>query len=216
MDKRFGVLLGAVVWLALAGCSRPDEAGKGQARTGAKSEPVPEVFQVKLNTSKGEVVIEVHRAWAPRGADHFHGLVKTGFYDGARFFRVLRNFVVQFGINGDPSVNRLWNTGALRDDPVKESNVAGTVTYAHAGPNSRTTQLFINMRDNSIALDGEGFAPIGRVISGMQFVEILYDGYGEMAPRGPGPDPRLIETQGNDYLTEKFPRLDFIRKATVQ
>jgi peptidyl-prolyl cis-trans isomerase A (cyclophilin A) len=182
----------------------------------ARSETAPEVFQVNLDTSKGPVVIEVHRAWAPIGADHFYNLVKTGFYDDSRFFRVVRNFVVQFGLNGDPKINRLWANANLPDDPVKEHNVKGTVTYAKLGANSRSTQLFINLKDNRSALDKEGFAPIGKVTSGMDVVEKLYDSYGDMPPRGQGPDPAKIETQGAEYLANRFPRLDYIKKATVQ
>jgi peptidyl-prolyl cis-trans isomerase A (cyclophilin A) len=212
--------LAAAACLALIGCSSPNEPGRKEARKElkqvARNESAPEVFQVKLATSKGDVVIEVHRAWAPIGVDHFHALVKTGFYDGVRFFRVLRGFVVQFGINGDVATNRIWSNANLPDDPVKEHNTQGMLTYAKAGPHSRTTQLFINMKDNSKELDKEGFAPIGKVISGMTAVEFFYDGYGEMAPRGNGPDPTQIESQGNEYLASKFPRLDFIKKAAIQ
>jgi peptidyl-prolyl cis-trans isomerase A (cyclophilin A) len=128
---------------------------------------------------------------------------------------VVRNFVVQFGISGDPQLNRLWANTNLPDDPVKQSNVKGTLTYAHLGPNSRSTQLFINLKDNK-ALDKQGFAPIGKVISGMDTVERLYSSYGEMAPRGQGPDPSEIEVQGNAYLENHFARLDYINKATIQ
>jgi len=185
--------------LALAGCS------------GA-----PSVFKVNLDTTKGAVVIEVHRDWAPRGADHFYSLVKTGFYDGDRFFRYVRNFIVQFGINGDPKVNRLWSNANLPDDPVKQSNATGTVVYATSGPNTRSTQLFINLRNNA-ALDQQGFAPFGKVVTGMDVVEILYSAYGELSVMGgQGPDPSKIETQGNDYLANNFARLDYIKKATIE
>jgi peptidyl-prolyl cis-trans isomerase A (cyclophilin A) len=196
-------------------CSPPNQSRKVEAPAAKDDQPPPEVFQVNLNTSKGPVAIEVRRDWAPRGADHFYALVKTGFYDGNRFFRVVRNFVVQFGISGDPQLNRLWATANLPDDPVKQSNVKGTLTYAHLGPNSRSTQLFINLKDNK-TLDKQGFAPIGKVISGMETVERLYSSYGEMAPRGQGPDPSQIEVQGNAYLEEHFARLDRINKATIQ
>jgi cyclophilin family peptidyl-prolyl cis-trans isomerase len=208
------VALGAAACLALAGCSTPKETPKKEPPA-AKAVAVPEVFKVNLDTSKGLIVIEVHRAWSPHGSDQFHTLVDTGFYDDNRFFRVARNFVVQFGINGDPRVNRLWASSRLPDDPVKQSNTRGAVTYAANGPNTRTTQLFINLKDNK-SLDKQGFAPIGMVVSGMDVVERFYGSYGDMAPLGPGPDPTLIETQGNDYLAEKFSRLDFIRKATLQ
>jgi len=142
--------------------------------------------------------------------------VKTGFYDGNRFFRYVRNFIVQFGINGDPKVNRLWSNANLPDDPVKQSNATGTVVYATSGPNTRSTQLFINLRNNA-ALDKQGFAPFGKVVAGMDVVEILYSSYGDMpAMGGQGPDPSKIETQGNDYLANNFARLDYIKKATIE
>ncbi len=200
---------------ALCACSSP-EPSKKEAAAPPKNVTAPDVFRVALDTSKGPVVIEVHRDWAPIGADHFYSLVKTGFYDGNRFFRVVRNFVVQFGINGDPKVNRLWSNANLPDDPVKQHNTRGTVTYATAGPNTRSTQVFINLRDNSAALDRTGFAPFGQVVSGMDAVDSFYSSYGDMPPRGQGPDPTQIELQGNDYLASHFPRLDYIQKATIQ
>ena len=214
MPGKWGTALGAAACLMLFACSPPNESRKAEAPA-AKDEPPPEVFRVNLATSKGPVEIEVRRAWAPHGADHFYDLVKTGFYDGNRFFRVVRNFVVQFGISGDPRINRLWSTANLPDDPVKLSNAKGTLTYAHLGPNSRSTQLFINLKDNK-SLDKQGFAPIGKVISGMETVERFYSSYGEMAPRGQGPDPSQIEVEGNAYLADHFARLDYIHKATIQ
>jgi len=207
--------LGAPLCLMFMACSPPNQSKQAQAPAAAKDDRVPDVFQVNLDTSKGPVLIDVHRDWAPRGADHFYALVRTGFYDGNRFFRVVRFFVVQFGINGDPQLNRLWANANLPDDPVKQSNVKGTLTYAHLGPNSRSTQLFINLKDNK-ALDKQGFAPIGKVISGMDTVERFYSSYGEMAPRGQGPDPSQIEVQGNAYLENNFARLDYIKKAAIQ
>jgi len=203
--------------LLFYGCSPGTEPKKEDGKTGAAlpNQQAPPVFQVKLDTSKGPVVIEVTRDWAPQGADHFYTLVKTGFYDGSRFFRVRPNFVVQFGINGDPKTNRLWAGASLPDDPVKQSNTRGMVTYATAGPNTRTTQIFINLADNR-RLDQDGFAPFGKVVSGMETVDSFYSGYGEMAPRGPGPDSEEIERTGNSYLENKFPRLDYIKKATVE
>jgi len=196
--------------MSLAGCSKPPTPAREEAR----KETVPEVYQVNLDTSKGPVVLEIHRAWAPVGASHFYTLVKTRFFDEARFFRIVRNFVVQFGINGNPKTNRQWSTTNLPDDPVKEHNRKGTLTFATAGPNTRTTQLFINLKDN-LALDRDGFAPIGKVITGMDIVESFYDSYGDMPPKGQGPDPSQIETLGNEYLQNRFPRLDYIKKATI-
>jgi peptidyl-prolyl cis-trans isomerase A (cyclophilin A) len=206
--------LGAAALLALAGCSSSNESKKAAAPA-ATNEKTPGVFNVKLDTSKGTVVIEAHRDWAPAGVDHFYSLVKTGYYDGNRFFRVVRNFVVQFGVSGDVGSNRLWSSAYLPDDPVKQSNVRGAVTYAKDGPHSRSTQLFINLKDNK-TLDKQGFAPIGKVVSGMDVVERFYGAYGEMPPRGQGPDPSRIANEGNDYLDARFPRLDYINKAVVQ
>jgi len=203
--------LAAVV--LFAGCSSPREEPKKKAK--AEPERVPEVYRVKFETTKGTFEVGVHRAWAPHGADHFYDLVKTGYYDGNRFYRVVRNFVAQWGISGDPNLSRIWAQATIPDDPVKQSNKKGTVTYAMSGPGSRTTQVFINLKDNSAALDKSGFAPFGKVVSGMEIVENLYHSYGDMAPRGGGPDPKFIETQGNAYLESRFPRLDIIKKATV-
>jgi peptidyl-prolyl cis-trans isomerase A (cyclophilin A) len=217
MGRTLTLAVSAAVCLALVGCSSPNETQKAQAPAApAKKEPAPALFHVKLDTSKGLVDIEVHRDWAPVGADHFYDLAKNGFYDGDRFFRVVRNFAVQFGINGDPQINQLWANGLLPDDPVKQHNVKGALTYAKPGPNARTTQLFINLKDNRQTLDGQGFAPIGKVVSGMDVVESLYAFYGDMPPAGQGPDPNKIQQQGNEYLETHFPRLDFIKKATAE
>ncbi|MEQ1833312.1 MAG: peptidylprolyl isomerase [Candidatus Eisenbacteria bacterium] len=178
-------------------------------------EEAPATYKVNLDTSKGPVVIEVTREWAPRGADRFYNLVKNGFYNDVRFFRVIPNFMAQFGIHGDPAVAAAWRMARINDDPVKQSNKRGFVVFATAGPNTRTTQLFINFKDNSASLDNQGFAPFGRVISGMETVDKIYDGYGEGAPRGKGPDQGRAQAEGNAYLSKEFPRLDFIKSATI-
>jgi peptidyl-prolyl cis-trans isomerase A (cyclophilin A) len=215
MRRLWWLAVSAAVSLALGGCSSSDESKKAEVpKPAAKVEKTPDVFHAVLDTSKGQVVIEVHRDWAPHGVDHFFNLIQTGFYDGVRFFRVTHSYV-QFGINGNPTTNGLWSTAYLPDDPVKQSNVKGTLTFAHLGANNRTTQLFFNMKNNK-DLDKQGFAPIGKVITGMDVVESLYSAYGDMAPRGQGPDPSKIEVQGNAYLDAKFPRLDYIKKATIQ
>ncbi|HEY2018413.1 MAG TPA: peptidylprolyl isomerase [Bryobacteraceae bacterium] len=210
-----GIVFGAAVGMALIGCTTMNPPKKEEPKAAQKDEPTPEVFKVNLDTSKGAIIVEIHRAWAPAGVDHFYTLVKTGFYNGDRFFRVVRNSIVQFGINGDPQLNRLWSTANLSDDPVKEKNVKGTLTYATTGANGRATQLFFNLRDNR-PLDKQGFAPIGKVVTGMDVVESIYSSYGDWPPRGQGPDPAKIETQGNEYLQSHFPRLDYIKKATIQ
>jgi peptidyl-prolyl cis-trans isomerase A (cyclophilin A) len=178
------------------------------------AETAPETYKAKFDTTKGTVTIEVIRAWAPLGADRFYNLVKGGFYDGARFFRVLPGFVVQFGIPGDPAIAKVWRSARIGDDPVTQSNAAGMVTFATAGPNSRTTQVFINLAGNQ-NLDAMGFAPFGRVVEGMDVVGQLHSGYGEGAPHGRGPDQGRLQSEGNAYLERDFPKLDFIKSATV-
>ena len=172
------------------------------------------MYQAKFDTSKGAFVIEVHRDWAPNGADRFYNLVKNGFYNDVRFFRVLEGFMAQFGINGDPSLSAVWRNANIKDDPVKQSNTRGTVTFATAGPNTRTTQVFINFGDNA-GLDGQGFSPFGKVVSGMDVVDSLYGGYGEGAPNGAGPDQGRVQSQGNAYLEKAFPKLDYVKTATI-
>lgn len=213
MRKRAGLWLLGAMGVAAAGCSSSAPENKVDV---TKTEKAPDVFNVNFDTSKGTVIVECHRDWAPIGVDHFYTLVKTGFYDGSRFYRVLRDFVAQFGINGDPKINEMWANAPIPDDPVRQSNVRGMLTYAASSmPNSRSTQLFFNLRNNA-NLDGMGFAPIGRVTTGMEVVDSFYNSYGETAPSGQGPDPMQIGTQGNQYLESHFPRLDFVKKATIQ
>jgi peptidyl-prolyl cis-trans isomerase A (cyclophilin A) len=180
----------------------------------ALTEEAPETFLAKFETSKGDFVVEVTRAWAPLGADRFYNLVKNGFFDDARFFRVLDGFVAQFGINGDPKVSAVWREATIEDDPVTGSNKRGTLVFATSGKDSRTTQLFINFKDNT-RLDGMGFAPFGRVLEGMDVVGGFYKGYGEGAPQGKGPAQHRIQAEGNEYLKKDFPDLDYVKKATV-
>jgi peptidyl-prolyl cis-trans isomerase A (cyclophilin A) len=181
----------------------------------ALNEKAPPVYKARFDTSKGAFVIEVHRDWAPSGADRFYNLVKNGFYDDTRFFRVVSGFMVQFGINGDPNIAAQWRGATIKDDPVKQSNKRGYITFATAGPNSRTSQVFINFADNS-GLDGQGFSPFGQVISGMTVVDALFSGYGEGAPSGRGPDQGRIQREGNTYLKKDFPNLDYVKKATIE
>jgi peptidyl-prolyl cis-trans isomerase A (cyclophilin A) len=174
----------------------------------SRSPQAPAEFKVRFDTSKGPVVIEVHREWAPNGVARFYELVKGGYYDEARFFRVVPNFVVQWGINKDPKISQKWSQNYIPDDPLKESNRRGYITYAKRGPDTRTTQLFINLADNA-SLDAMGFAPFGKVTEGMEVVQNLYSGYGQT------PDQNLIQLQGNDYLQSQFPQLDYIKTARV-
>jgi peptidyl-prolyl cis-trans isomerase A (cyclophilin A) len=173
-------------------------------------ERAPNVFKARFDTTAGIFVIEVHADWAPRGADRFYNLVKNGYYDGCRFFRVVPGFVVQFGINGDPVIQRNWTDATIPDDKVTQGNTRGFVTFAKSSePNSRTTQLFIDFADNS-RLNRQGFAPFGKVTMGMEVVDKIFSGYGEK------PDQDRIEKEGNAYLTKNFPKLDYIKKATIE
>ena len=181
----------------------------------ALKEQAPETFKARFDTSKGVFVVEVTRSWAPNGADRFYNLVKNGYFDDCRFFRVVSGFMVQFGINGDPAVNSVWNKARIQDDPVQESNKRGFVTFATAGPNTRTTQVFINYNNRNMMLDEQGFAPFGKVVEGMEVVDGLYSEYGEGAPQGKGPDQGRIQAEGNAYLTASFPNLDYIKSAKI-
>lgn len=181
----------------------------------ALTEQAPTTYKVRFDTTKGAFVVQVTRAWAPKGADRFYNLVKNGFYDNVRFFRVISGFMVQFGINGNPSVMAHWRGAPITDDPVTQSNKRGYITFATAGPNTRTSQVFINFNNNT-QLDGMGFAPFGRVISGMDVVDKLNPEYGEGAPRGRGPDQGRMQQEGNAYLAKDFPRLDYVKKATIE
>jgi peptidyl-prolyl cis-trans isomerase A (cyclophilin A) len=175
----------------------------------------PDSFRARFATTKGDFVIEVHRAWAPQGADRFYNLVRSGYYDGVRFFRVLPGFMAQFGIHGDTAVSTAWRERRIADDPVRRTNLRGMVTFATAGPGTRTTQVFINYGSND-RLDAMGFAPFGQVVEGMEVVDALYGGYGEGAPRGRGPDQFRLQVEGEKYMARQFPRLDKIHKATVE
>ena len=171
---------------------------------------------MRLETSKGTILIEVHRDWAPRGADRFYQLVRAGYYDHSYFYRVIAGRWAQFGINGDPKISSAWRMQTIPDDPRRESNVRGTVAFAFAVPNGRTTQVFINLKDNSATHDPEPFVPFGRIVEGMEVVDRLNSEYGEAAGGGirAGKQEPLFEG-GNHFLQRYFPRLDTIRAATV-
>lgn len=173
------------------------------------TETAPDVFRARFETSKGPFVIEVHREWAPLGADRFYNLVKNGFYDGTRFFRVRPGFMAQFGLNGDPTIQAAWQRASLRDEPPMKSNTRGYVSFTKESlPNTRFTQIFINYADNSY-LNEQGFAPFGEVVTGMEVVDKIFS-----PPRDNEPDQRRILREGNAYLKE-FPQLDFVKKATI-
>lgn len=215
MTKRRSLitLVSALLLSALAAPALAQSANL--ANPAALKEQAPAVFKAKFDTSKGAFVIEVRRDWSPNGADRFYNLVKNGFYDNVRFFRVISGFMVQFGIHGDPKISAKWRDARIKDDPVKQSNRRGYVTYAMAGPNTRTSQVFINFDDNT-SLDSQGFPPFGWVVSGMNVVDSLNAEYGEGAPRGRGPDQSRIQMEGNAYLAQSFGKLDFVKKATIE
>jgi peptidyl-prolyl cis-trans isomerase A (cyclophilin A) len=198
------------VLVAVAGRPQEDAKRTSRLRTPAEfTERSPAIFSAAFDTSKGPFVIDVHRDWAPIGADRFYNLVKSGFYDDVRFFRVVEGHLAQFGMHGDPAVQDAWSNALLKDDPVRHRNMRGSVAFASRGPNTRTTQVFINLTDSSALLDRLGFAPVGEVTSGMDVVDRLYSGYDER------PDQRRIDAEGNAYLTRAFPNLDYIRKAAI-
>lgn len=192
----------------LASTPSPPPALLHPAKLTAKA---PSVYGVVFTTTKGSFTVTVHRQWSPRGADRFYNLVRARFFDGEEFFRVVKGFVVQFGISGYPAVSSAWQNATIGDDAVKASNTRGTITFADAGPNTRTTQVFVNLGDNA-SLDGQGFSPFGRVTSGMSVVDRLYDGYGEAVTNLQGE----IATQGNSFLRKRFPKLDRILRARVR
>lgn len=175
----------------------------------------PDNFKVRFNTTKGPITIDVTRAWSPKGADRFHGLVTQGYFTDIAFFRVIEGFMAQFGIHGDPKVNAIMMDANIQDDPVVTRNARGSITFAKTGlPNSRSVQFFINFEDN-FGLDNQGFSPFGKVSAGMEIVDSLYPGYGEGTPRGYGPDQGRIQAEGNAYLKDAFPLLDYVESAVV-
>lgn len=217
-------ILGAAALLVLAvGCG-----GKPPAKTAngpdlsnpllypaRLTETAPDTFRVRFHTSKGDFVVEVHRAWAPIGADRFYNLVKNGFYDDTRIYRVLKGFMVQFGLSGDPMISAQWKDKVLVDDPVTQSNLRGRLSFARNGPTSRTTDVFVNLKDNP-SLDKQGFAPFGEVVEGMRVVDSFYSGYGDGPPRGNGPYQAQVLARGNAYLDAQFPKLDRIETAVIE
>ena len=178
------------------------------------NETAPEEYGVRLETTKGDITIRVHREWAPLAADRFYNLVKAGFYDGMVFHRVLENFVAEWGIHGDPWVNAAWRQAEMMDEPVRQSNTRGRVSFSRNRPNSRTVQVFINLKDNS-SLDDDGFSPFGEVVEGMEVVESLYSEYGDGPPRGEGVYQAMAIAKGDEYLEAEFPLLDRIERAML-
>jgi len=206
------LLIGAAVLAVSCSSNAPKEVAKETPKeptvTAPKTDQAPMDFKAKFETTKGNFVVEIHRKWAPHGVDRFHELVKAGFFDGGGFFRVIKGFMVQFGLNPDPKLNAKWQRMTIPDDPVVKTNTRGRITFATAGPATRTTQLFINYGNNS-RLDNDGFTPFGQVLEGMDVVDGIYAGYRE------DPDQPMIERRGNAYLKEHYPKLDYIKKVTI-
>jgi len=211
-----GISLGVVVVSAQQ--EKKDEKKSASAPDFADpvklTEKSPESFKVKFETTKGNFTVEVTRSLSPNGADRFYNLARSGYFKDVAFFRVIPGFMCQFGIHGDPKVSAAWREAQIPDDTVKGSNTRGAITFATAGPNTRTTQLFISFGDNS-RLDRAGFSPFGKVTEGMDVVDKINGEYGEGAPSGRGPDQKRIQMEGNAYLKKDFPNLDYIKSATV-
>jgi peptidyl-prolyl cis-trans isomerase A (cyclophilin A) len=207
--KRIATNTAASALLAVTtACGSSAQDASGLRNPSALTEQAPAMFSAAFDTSKGRFVVDVHRDWAPRGADRFYNLVKSGFFNDVRFFRVIGGQLAQFGMHGDPAVQEAWRDAAIEDDPVRHGNTRGSVSFATRGPDTRTTQLFINLRDNG-AYDRLGFAPFAEVVSGMDVVDRLYSAYEER------PEQPLIDEEGNAYLTREFPNLDYIQKAAI-
>jgi peptidyl-prolyl cis-trans isomerase A (cyclophilin A) len=173
---------------------------------------VPDVFRVKLETSQGDIIVEATRAWAPHGVDRFHELVRMHYFDQSRFFRVVPGFIAQFGVHRDFKVHDVWREMFIVDDPPVQKNVRGTLSFAKSGPNTRATEIFINLADNK-ALDDEYFVPFARVTQGMEIADKFYAGYGDVRPTGKNIDPGRVEVEANEYLVQRFPKLDYIKRA---
>ena len=208
---KLGLLFVAAVLAAAPASAQGGKVDLSRAKLrnpAALTETAPATYKASFDTSAGTFVIEVHRDWAPKGADRFYNLVKNGFFDDTRFFRVVPNFMVQWGISGTPTIQAVWRNAQISDDPVKESNKRGFITFATAGANTRTTQVFINFKDNTF-LDKQGFAPFGQVVEGMDVVSKINSQYREE------PNQSMIQNQGNAYLNKDFPKLDYVKKATI-
>jgi len=215
-----GFPLALLLSVSLGGCGEnrpegaPREPGNPLLRPAQFQETAPPRFSVRFDTSEGTFVVSVHREWAPVGADRFYNLVKAGYFEDLRIYRVVSGFMAQFGVHGDPFVNYVWRRALILDDPVLQSNVRGRVTFAKAGPNSRAHEVFISTGDNP-GLDAQGFAPFGEVIEGMEVVDAFHSSYGDGPPRGEGPYAAMAHARGNEYLDADFPGLTQILRATL-
>lgn len=214
MTKRKAIVIVAVLSLCVS-TVYAQTSSQSLLQPASLKAQAPAKYRVKFVTTKGNFVVEVTRAWAPLGADRFYNLVKNGFFANASFFRVVQGFVVQFGMSADPAVSMAWQDAKIPDDPVAQSNLRGSLTFATSGRNTRTTQLFINLKDNT-QLDRMGFSPFGKVVKGMEVVDRLYSGYGDARPGGRGPDQSRINNEGKSYLDKEFPKLDSIKEAVIE
>ena len=220
MSVHRSIIAAGLLAVPLAACGGGSEESEPRAARNPLLSPqnyaatAPDTYRVRLETSAGDVLIEVRRAWAPLGADRFFNLVTGGFYDDSRIYRVVPGFMAQFGLHADPYVTQAWKSRFIVDDPVRQSNTRGRVSFAMGGVHSRTTQIFISYGDNS-ALDEDGFAPIGEVVAGMEVVDAFHAGYGDGPPRGDGPYQAMAEARGNAYLDSDFPELTRIVSAAV-
>ncbi len=212
--KIINVLFALGLFLGVVTVNAQDKSTPAYADPSKLTEKAPDNFKAVFKTTAGNFTIEVTRSLAPNGADRFYNLAKSGYFVDNAFFRVVPGFMVQFGISGDPSISAKWRDANIQDDPVKGSNARGTITFATAGPNTRTTQLFINFGNNTF-LDGQGFAPFGKVADGMDVVDKINGQYGDGPPSGSGPDQGSIQSDGNTYLKKSFPNLDYIKSVTV-
>lgn len=211
----FGTVLLACNLVKAGDTNSPAPSAPDLTAPSKLNEKAPDTFKARFDTTKGAFTVEVTRSLAPNGADRFYNLVKSGFFNDVAFFRVVPGFMVQFGMSGDPKVTAAWNGARIPDDPVKGSNTRGTITFAMGGPNTRTTQVFINFANNT-RLDGMGFPPFGKVTEGMDVVDKINGEYGDMPQQGgSGPNPGYIGMQGNAYLKKNFPNLDYIKSATI-
>ena len=208
LGRRLAVLCVSIIAIGCAKDSPPQRSESTARPPSGAATPAPDSFRVAFETTRGTFVVDAIRAWSPRGVDRFHELVNAGYFTDIAFFRVLPGFVAQFGMHGDPAVNRQWDDRPIPDDPVAQSNTRGTIVFATSGPNTRRNQFFINYSDNA-RLDGMGFSPFGRVVEGMSVVDSIYAGYGE------SPDQSRIASDGNAYLGQRFPRLDYIKSARI-
>jgi len=206
--------LAVVTALVAATCAFAPALQADPPAEAATQKPMPDVYKVKFTTTRGAFVVEVHKDWAPLGAERFWRLVNLEFFDDSRIFRVKPDFVAQFGVAADPKVNSLFATMPIKDDHIKHNNFRGNVSFATSGPDTRRTQIFINLKDNT-ALDKQGFVPFGKVVQGLEVADKFYSGYGEIAPMGTGPDPKKLAVEGNAYAEAKFPRLDTIKSAVI-